>query len=1104
MSSSKLRKISKIVKEMSVVKSQKNYDISGLTISLCKFYYREPQKQFKDLPIGDYTIETSHNTQTLIINNATILDKAESIQVCYELDLTSSKYESDFEIDINRLASSYNEAIDDLHNLWSYIRNIGMVADDTTIDLILPQLDTNEVWVKTEDGYKGVPLDDVEQSVKEIIEKYSKEKIQEINIETEQHVNNVLKPMLDEYEENIEVQLDMYTNDKKLELDTHEQLKEQELNDLKEQLAKELDDLVKGAVADKGVMPNGTDWHTLTRGSYYVLDLFNSQFKNHPYQLASSDEERGIVIVTETEQGMSKVITYHSTSKRMFFTILVKSGIWSEWSVLGGGKGTVYEITQPNHGFNFNSISLGNDGLWELADPNVGADAIAIKIDNDRFQLLFNGQGVVPTSSRDDLGNPFVEDEYYFMSIDVPGGLRKDKPKQVIFQPLFHTRTVEGKLVADIQIGEVHDLTQHIVDNETIKEYGIATEKDLLKKLDKVNTIEELKSQNLKVGDIVEVLGYYEAGDGANHKRVISNTDDGSGVQLTNGLWANRIKKNATVVFTFDDNKILDNEVYELFKNKGLTCTFGAITNLLFHNNSNTLENLYKYTKDGFEIISHGGKHIANLTDVNLAKYEYEESRIALNKLGFDARGFIAPYSEVKDEVLQICENAYDYILIGGDGIHYPHKFPKNKKLTRVHLNTKTLDEKKALIKRAMQEDLLIIFYAHQTDKGDDFVEFINWISQQPIKIKNASDGVFDFYPELKDTGYVLTDNSGFADLSIERNNNSLSNKLNNKQYYVYDHNSIGVTIKDKTIKIPACQKSSTISIQAYFDLISWWSTYKILTSVKFSNVLSNKFKVTQEVILFKNSEEKLSYPAQLIESSADKFSNNVFYTTNNQTANKLKLVIRIVALEQTTSTTDFEVDSIKVFDLSKANTVLPKPDIPEQFSCKNITSILDDAQTFNKNGLSVVVPSLKKDMGIIVVNPATDLNNWSYQFGFDNSKKSMVYRYYNVPTSSWSKWIQLEQAQNVMKKLDTPHYARLMQKEGCLDDFDAYLIEKNIYDKEQIKLEEQRQQAYQEMLKENPNLSYEEFMSVQQVTLNLVEEPQPSQALQEFIKKYL
>lgn len=55
-----------------------------------------------------------------------------------------------------------------------------------------------------------------------------------------------------------------------------------------------------------------------------------------------------------------------------------------------------------------------------------------------------------------------------------------------------------------------------------------------------ITTIAELQSRkNLKVGDIVEVLGYYSAGDGAGHKRIISREDDGSGVQLANKLWAN-------------------------------------------------------------------------------------------------------------------------------------------------------------------------------------------------------------------------------------------------------------------------------------------------------------------------------------------------------------------------------------------------------------------------------------------------------------------------------------------------------------------------------------------------------------------------------------
>lgn len=52
-------------------------------------------------------------------------------------------------------------------------------------------------------------------------------------------------------------------------------------------------------------------------------------------------------------------------------------------------------------------------------------------------------------------------------------------------------------------------------------------------------TIEEIQKLALKVGDIVEVLGYYQAGDGAGHKRKIESEDDGSGVLLDNGLYAN-------------------------------------------------------------------------------------------------------------------------------------------------------------------------------------------------------------------------------------------------------------------------------------------------------------------------------------------------------------------------------------------------------------------------------------------------------------------------------------------------------------------------------------------------------------------------------------
>lgn len=52
-------------------------------------------------------------------------------------------------------------------------------------------------------------------------------------------------------------------------------------------------------------------------------------------------------------------------------------------------------------------------------------------------------------------------------------------------------------------------------------------------------TIEVLKSKNLKRGDIVHVNGYYTMFDNARHYRKIESEDDGTGVQLNNGLWAN-------------------------------------------------------------------------------------------------------------------------------------------------------------------------------------------------------------------------------------------------------------------------------------------------------------------------------------------------------------------------------------------------------------------------------------------------------------------------------------------------------------------------------------------------------------------------------------
>lgn len=90
------------------------------------------------------------------------------------------------------------------------------------------------------------------------------------------------------------------------------------------------------------------------------------------------------------------------------------------------------------------------------------------------------------------------------------------------------------------------------------------------------NTIAEMqKDSKLKAGKVVEVLGYYQAGDGAGHKRVIADSDDGSGVLLENRLYAN-IVHNGEVKITWlgitentlaDNNKTIINKAISSIQN---------------------------------------------------------------------------------------------------------------------------------------------------------------------------------------------------------------------------------------------------------------------------------------------------------------------------------------------------------------------------------------------------------------------------------------------------------------------------------------------------------------------------------------------------------
>lgn len=103
--------------------------------------------------------------------------------------------------------------------------------------------------------------------------------------------------------------------------------------------------------------------------------------------------------------------------------------------------------------------------------------------------------------------------------------------KKANIEDAFETEILKGKT----------EITEHTnLEIERINITGING------KLTKVNTIEQLKSINFQVGEVIEVLGYYFDNDGTAHKRIISDSDNGFGVKLNNGLWANIIIESST------------------------------------------------------------------------------------------------------------------------------------------------------------------------------------------------------------------------------------------------------------------------------------------------------------------------------------------------------------------------------------------------------------------------------------------------------------------------------------------------------------------------------------------------------------------------------
>ena len=689
------------------------------------------------------------------------------------------------------------------------------------------------------------------------------------------------------------------------------------------------------------------------------------------------------------------------------------------------------------------------------------------------------------------------------------------------------------------------------------------------KKLDKVNTIEELKSQNLKVGDVIEVLGYYRFDDGATHKRKIAREDDGSGVQLANKLWANIVHNGEVNVSWFGakGDGVTDDTSYfnKIFKLSGITkimCSSNKI--YYFTNIINARKIINSFTFDGMNSTFKNFCVELSLKDDSYDWRSAYNHNIALFRNCIFGSGEWGKLdnSPFKPNIIsgmpvhiEHCALSNRYVLLA-----YVQRYIDILKITDLSKtgNWEEFDlqfdsksstpiyEYDAVMTIKQNGDLILkkdlsLSENEYTTSGDGWkFEGVNEIwsninnqnkkyglvtltANQPAEFTNC------IQIHVTANKYVI---SSFNNCHLEKSNTGytaltkiVKAKFDNCYFYAHSQipfgkNEITYTncyfrIDDSSEKYTFNKDKSLLKnshmINCRFSIdknISLNSETKVYLKNNYSNVLDyanfyvEKFNTVKGsginanchiTVFFKNLFDTKSYYKKIVQDFVLTDSEIVSIFVINYGGCEIDFYLEIdgkIYFNSVKTSNVFLSERIKLYksffvvELNKRN---------ELFS--EDTNAYPLADTYD---IVDVIPNYMHLPTVFGVgeNLYVDTNNSALISGLIRINKESI-------TKSSGSLVTI-QNQSPVQQLNTPYHTEKMKQEGVYNDFITYMDEKTAYDKQERKLEQDRQLAYEEALKENPNLTYEEFMSVQPMTLNLVEEPQPSEALKKFMDKYL
>ena len=776
--------------------------------------------------------------------------------------------------------------------------------------------------------------------------------------------------------------------------------------------------------------------------------------------------------------------------------------------IAGAGGGLLHKIDQANHGFIFDPIVYEN-GVWKKATTTSGVDGIGVVISANTFFFLEAGEIEIPKGATDKDGQPLLDDEYYYMNEDGGTGFQKEEPVW-FYQPLFHTRTHKGKLLANVHIDTMEDLRGQVVDTESGRTHGIALWGDIVPKFD---TIEKLqKAFWLKEGEVVEVLGYYSAGDGAGHKRIIANEDDGSGVQLSNNLWACIVHNGEVNVSWFGakGNGTDDDGIYfqKAFSNNSVITVFYD-KDYWIKSNVDTLgkNKILKGTglkrqmdnESGKTLYIDGGKFITlfkiigvNAIGTNKKTDVFCEMSSCFMRYveNCDFRNFLNVFN-IKEFMGMFCMRNVSFIAVENACINFDFE-TKTKMCTVSNFENISVYTTNHFISGEYAE--LVTF----TFKNIIFEEVYGTPIIASIVTQCSFENIWLEKGDSESNKYMITTRVPQLIYATTFNNIRRHNKWelynpntgggvtfprkeDEEQLFLFKNNNGGATeICGGIVGKNPTATSGENKLILRSRKRSGYGNGSVEVSVQGGQFLinGNDTPITrQDIIKIFKSDYDINFESK---------EQTIVYTIND----KIFSVPQVIVFDKNNKISSTENGLATITEKSAGVLELV---FGESLRCPAITVTVNSNEDFYVHKM-YFVPSYSGAWQTYGDAKSIEIT-FSTLSGVLKTPERVTIQIHNWLRGYKKKTLQLLQ-ENVSEKL--------LQDENVYDDYISYMDEKTAYDKQQRKLEEQRQLAYEEALKENPNLTYEEFMSVQPMTLNFVEEPQPSQALKQFMEKYL